>query len=263
MTLSQDAAVRLVDLDDGQVVVGPVSIGAGSTLDVRAGIGADTILEPDAFLTALSSLPSGGRIPQGERWDGIPASPAGQSLPGPQAPDGERVVSPFWHGVALILARFGLWMLLGLSLELPTIALALVHEIDVEDSLSWLFSPSHSFSLFLAAFLMVTVPVPLMVSIEALAVRAMGRVRAGVISRWSLPYVRVWLKTQIVQLAGQIDRVNIRTRATVGSTAVLLYGADIGAGAHVAPHSVVMKRESLLPGRSYSGCPTHPVRASR
>jgi non-ribosomal peptide synthetase-like protein len=57
----------------------------------------------------------------------------------------------------------------------------------------------------------------------------------------------------------KMDRVRIRRRATVGSGAVLLYGADIGAGAHVAPHSVVMKRESLLPGHSYVGCPTRTV----
>jgi len=57
----------------------------------------------------------------------------------------------------------------------------------------------------------------------------------------------------------KIDRVIIRRRATVGSGGVLLYGADIGAGAHVAPHSVVMKRESLLAGHSYTGCPTRPV----
>ncbi|HLF82726.1 MAG TPA: amino acid adenylation domain-containing protein [Blastocatellia bacterium] len=203
VTLSQDAAVRLVDLDDGQVVVGSVSIAEGSTLGVRAGVSANTILEPEAFLTALSSLPSGGRISRGERWDGIPARPAGQSPSRPQLLALEVVVSPFWHGVALILARFALWMLLVLSVELPTIALALLHEVDVEDLLSWLFSPSHSLSLFLDALLMVTLPVPLTVAIEALAVRGMGRVRAAVISRWSLSYVRVWLKTQIVQSAGQ------------------------------------------------------------
>jgi len=56
----------------------------------------------------------------------------------------------------------------------------------------------------------------------------------------------------------KIDHVTIRRRATVGSAAVLLYGADIGEGTHVAPHSVVMKRESLLPGCSYAGVPTRP-----
>jgi len=58
----------------------------------------------------------------------------------------------------------------------------------------------------------------------------------------------------------KIDRVLIQRQATVGSTAVLLYGADIGVRANVSPHSVVMKRESLLPGRSYAGCPTHPIK---
>jgi non-ribosomal peptide synthetase-like protein len=57
----------------------------------------------------------------------------------------------------------------------------------------------------------------------------------------------------------KIDHVWIRRGATVGNNAVLLYGADIGARARVAPHSVVMKRESLLAGRSYAGCPTRPV----
>ena len=203
VTLSQDAAVRLVDLDDGQVVVGPVSLGDGSTLDVRAGASANTTLEPEAFLSALSSLASGSRIPRGERWDGIPARPAGQSTPRPQLSERAPIVSPFAHGVALILARFGLWMLLAFSLVLPAIALASLHKVDSERLLSWLFSPSLSFSLFLNAFLMVTLPVPLTVTIEALAVKAMGRVHQGVISRWSLSYVRVWMKTQIVQSAGQ------------------------------------------------------------
>ncbi|MEK6323201.1 MAG: amino acid adenylation domain-containing protein [Acidobacteriota bacterium] len=202
VTLSQDAEVRLVDLDDGHVVVGPVALGDGSTLDVRAGVSGDTVLEPEAFLTALSNLSSGGLIPRGERWDGIPALPAGQSPPRPPLPAGERIVSPFWQGVALILARFGFWLILGLSLELPTITLALLHEVDASDLLSWLSSPSHSLSVFLTAFMMVTLPVPISVVIEALAMRAMGKVRAGVISRWSLSYVRVCLKTQIVQSAG-------------------------------------------------------------
>ena len=32
-----------------------------------------------------------------------------------------------------------------------------------------------------------------------------------------------------------------------------------GARANVAPHSVVMKRESLLAGHAYAGCPTRPA----
>jgi non-ribosomal peptide synthetase-like protein len=57
----------------------------------------------------------------------------------------------------------------------------------------------------------------------------------------------------------KMDRVVIRAGATVGGNAVLLYGADIGAGARVAPHSVVMKHEHLRPGVTYTGFPTRPA----
>jgi acetyltransferase-like isoleucine patch superfamily enzyme len=59
----------------------------------------------------------------------------------------------------------------------------------------------------------------------------------------------------------KIDRVRIGDGATVGRASVLLYGIDIGAGARVAAHSVVMKRERLLPGRRYVGVPTREVDA--
>jgi len=55
--------------------------------------------------------------------------------------------------------------------------------------------------------------------------------------------------------------VRIAAGADVGRGAVLLYGADIGERAEVTPNSVVMKREMLLPGRRYEGCPTRPAPA--
>jgi acetyltransferase-like isoleucine patch superfamily enzyme len=54
----------------------------------------------------------------------------------------------------------------------------------------------------------------------------------------------------------KMDHVYVRRGATVGYNAVPLYGADIGECTYVAPHSVVMKRERLLPGRRYEGAPT-------
>jgi non-ribosomal peptide synthetase-like protein len=54
----------------------------------------------------------------------------------------------------------------------------------------------------------------------------------------------------------KIDRVHVRRRATLAGGVVPLYGADIGEHAYVAPHSVIMKRERLLPGASYEGVPT-------
>jgi non-ribosomal peptide synthetase-like protein len=59
----------------------------------------------------------------------------------------------------------------------------------------------------------------------------------------------------------KVDHVHIRDRASVGANTVLLYGADIGPGAIVEPHSVVMKREVLLADTRYEGVPTQPLGA--
>ncbi len=67
VTLSQDAAVQLVDLADGHIVVGPVTLESGSTLEVRAGVGGNTRIGAGGYLTALSYLPPGQRIGRGER----------------------------------------------------------------------------------------------------------------------------------------------------------------------------------------------------
>lgn len=57
----------------------------------------------------------------------------------------------------------------------------------------------------------------------------------------------------------KIDRVRIGRDASVGCGTVVLYGADIGDGAHVMPHGVVMKGEVLLPGQHYAGSPAAPL----
>ena len=60
----------------------------------------------------------------------------------------------------------------------------------------------------------------------------------------------------------KIDYVHVRRGATLGCASVPLYGADIGAGAYVAPHSVIMKHEHLMPGVRYEGAPTRVVNRS-
>ena len=54
----------------------------------------------------------------------------------------------------------------------------------------------------------------------------------------------------------KMDHVRIGAGATVGHNAMLLYGAEVGAGARVTANSVVMKEERLLPGLTYAGVPT-------
>jgi non-ribosomal peptide synthetase-like protein len=203
VTVGQDASIRLVDLEDGELIVGSISLGRASTLDVRVDIGPNTVLEEGAYLTALSALAEGSRIPRDELWDGIPAKHAGQSPPRPALSEQERILTPFGHGIALVASRFAVGMLLGLPLELPILALALFYGIDTESALNWYLSPSLHPSMLLALMLLATLPVPLMLAFQALVMRALGRVREGTFSRWGWTYIRVWIKTRMVHSAGE------------------------------------------------------------
>ncbi len=203
VTLSQEASLLVVEYQDGQVHVGPIFLENGCTLEIRAGVARHSKLEANSRLAALSFLPAHGHIPRGERWDGVPARPAGQASPPPSIPDGARELSPALHGVVLILAR----MAVGLFLTLPAAALALVfwqfEGMNVEHAGEMLLNPwQDAWPLLLGAGLMV-LAVPITLILQAIAMRALGQVQEGVISRWSLAYVRVWLKAGILDAASK------------------------------------------------------------
>ena len=202
VTISQDASVRLVELDDGQIVVGPVSLGDGATLETRAGVAGNTRLEARACLSALSSLPAGGTIPAGELWDGIPAKPAGQAPPAPSVTGRGYVFSPVAHGLLLILARYVAALLAVLPVALVAIVALAANGLDAGRILEWLFRSSEEPAPLLYVLVLALLSVPLTLAAQALILRMLGRVPEGVISRWSASYIRVWLKTGILRSAG-------------------------------------------------------------
>ena len=57
----------------------------------------------------------------------------------------------------------------------------------------------------------------------------------------------------------KMGRVHIGPGATVGPGAVPLYGTSVGAGTRVAPHSVIMKGETLAADTAYEGVPVAVV----
>ena len=203
VTLSQDAAVRVVELDQGDVVVGPVFLGDGATLETRAGVAGHTILEAGAHLTALSSLPSGARIPCGELWDGIPARRVGCAPMPPALTCRARELSPWQHGMILMLARAGVGVLLALPLEVATILACLGFGLSAEQVWAWLYHPTPEWTPWLVGLATVVLSVPLTLAWMATVSRMLGKVTGETISRWSLAYVRVWLKTGMVQGAGE------------------------------------------------------------
>ncbi|MCB8828360.1 hypothetical protein LJD47_25450, partial [Escherichia coli] len=58
----------------------------------------------------------------------------------------------------------------------------------------------------------------------------------------------------------KVSGVSVRDRATIGSYAIVLYDAEIGADAQLGDLSVVMKGETLPPGTSWEGSHARLVR---
>lgn len=201
VTLSQDAALQLIEYEEGQILVGPVALGNGTTLEVRAGVAGHTCVEENGYLTTLSYLQRGDRIPRGECWDGIPAKAAGAAPVPPPVPDGVKELSPETYGVALFLARVALAVFVALPSEALALVFVLGFGVDADSAADWLTSPSLDVTGLLVAGALVLLAVPLTLVCELVAIRAMGRAPHGVIGRWSLAYIRLWLKAGLIESA--------------------------------------------------------------
>ncbi len=227
-TLGQDAAVRLVELVDRHVVVGPVSIGAGATLDVRAGLSPHTAVGLGAFVTALSWVRGGTRVPPGERWDGVPAAPAGRSPDAPSgaavdrtggeagggAPDGpastlpapslaEDDLSPLVHALVLVAAQSARSVLGALPAALVVLAAAHAWSVSAADVLAWLEAPGVSPRWLAAGAALAAAALAIRLVTLGAGLRCLGRVRPGVYGARSRAAIRVWLKTGVVAEAGE------------------------------------------------------------
>lgn len=202
VTIARDGAIRLVDIDRGHIEAGAITLGDRATLDVRAGMGPNSSLSRDASLAAWSSLGSGGHVPEGERWDGIPARASGRS---PSVPAIERhasALTPRTYAAALVLSRALLWWLVVLPLDLIAIAIVIGLRVDTDTAMHLLHGGAWSVSGVLLVISTAAIGVPMTLAAEAFAVRALGATRPGVISRWSWEYLRVWLTCGVLESAG-------------------------------------------------------------
>jgi non-ribosomal peptide synthetase-like protein len=256
VTISQDVSLRLVDFEDGQVRVAPISIGSAATLEVRTGVAGGSHIEADGYLTALSSLQRGQRIPSGERWDGVPARPAGQAPARATISGSERELSPALHGILLSLARTALWLFEALPLLALTLVFAAIMDVDAETIGEWIEQPSLDLDEILLGGALVVLSVPLTLVFQAIALRCMGSVPAGVISRWSLAYIRVWLKAGIVESAGHWINGSLLFPVWLRWAGMKIgRGSEISTIIDTIPELVEVGPESFLADGIYLGCP--------
>lgn len=200
VTVGRDASLRLVEVEDGHLILGPITLADEVTLDVRAGVAGHASIGRTGTLAAWSSLSAGTHLPAGERWDGIPAAPAGHTPPAHLSAPG---IDPLTHAVAAVAARSLLWFLMTLPLDLIAIGWIVALRLDASSLLDLAFGvTSWTLPGLISAAASAIVAPPLMLAFEAAAVRALGRSPHQVVSRWSWCYLRVWLKTLVVESAG-------------------------------------------------------------
>jgi hypothetical protein len=100
-------------------------------------------------------------------------------------------MSPAAHGVAMILARMVMRTLIALPGELLLLGLVWAWGVTNQQAVAWVEHPTLRWWPMVTLMGAAAVMVPLTLLAEVGAMRALGRVKEAVISRWSLAYLRV------------------------------------------------------------------------
>ena len=201
VAIGQDAMIGLVDLDRGDVVIGPIVLEAGATLLTRAGIGGWCRMGVGSMLTALSALNPGMAVPDGELWDGVPAKPSGHA-PALPAPVQDALPEPVWDILAMV-AESALTFAAAIPAQSLALALCAGTGTAASDLWRWTTHPSFATRTGLVVLAVTVFSLPVTLVWTAVIMRLMGRVQPGVVSRWSLAYLRAWLKAGMLNLAGE------------------------------------------------------------
>ena len=257
VTLGRDAVLKLVSVHDQELVLGPITIGSGATVETRACLSAGTSMGQDACLASLSMLPGGSSIPPGETWDGIPAACVARTRPAPALTSRERRWSPAVHGVFLLLLE----AVLGPLVQLPFFAVLLVcalhWQIDADRVVRWLWAPQAPALGTLAVLgAAVMLGAALVLPLRALACRALGRTPAGVHSRWGLHWLRAFYKGRGVEAAGKVLNGTLFWPAWLRLAGMRIgRKCEISSIMEVVPELVSIGDESFFADGIYLGTP--------
>ena len=269
VTLACEARIGLVELYSGCLCFGPVTICNSATIDIRASVSGHTIIERGGYLTALSWLAIGERIPAGEMWNGVPAARTGEAPTAP-IPNASTPLHPVLYTVAQLAFAGVAQAVATIPLLIALFVTSIVFGLSAENITYWLSDPMWNFQsiVFMLAASVVWVPFGLI--LKAMAVRWFCRVRPAILHRWSLSYILVAHKTNEVESAGRwlsgtlfwplwlrLSGMNIGTKCeistiigvipeclSVGGESFFADGIYLN-GAHIYCGTVTIKRTSL------------------
>ena len=202
VTLGRDVELGLCELDDGDFVVGAVSIGDGATLEARSGVGPDTVIGAGAVLRPLSFVPAGGEVSPGAVVDGVPAEVrADQAAPS----SAEPAPGPSWlYPWVVVTYRLFSGPLLWMPWAWVLWVVAGLFGVDSGVIRRWLLvdGPSSAPLVFMILVGLAVVGVLWAQLQTALMLRWLPKIAAGTFGRWTLRYWWMSVRMQWLEGAG-------------------------------------------------------------
>ncbi|MDE2435758.1 MAG: amino acid adenylation domain-containing protein [Sphingomonadales bacterium] len=203
VALGQDAVIALAELDRGDVVIGPIVLETGATLQTRAGVSGWCRMGAASQLGALSVLNAGQTVPAGELWDGVPACKIGDAPDRPVVAANATSLPRWIWDLAASLSEAALGMAAALPAQALAIGACLATGTGFDEIWRWTLHPSFTTRAGILVLALTVVSLPITLVWTALLMRAMGPVKPGTYPRWSLAYLRAWLKAAILNLSGE------------------------------------------------------------
>jgi non-ribosomal peptide synthetase-like protein len=194
-SIGHDAMLNGYTLENGWLIIGPITIGADCFIGSKALVNRDATMQPDSSLDHGSMLPPSAVIPAGEYWHGAPARAS-------QRPDrwhpgqAERRNSLWVMTPAYMVGLFFLSIIPTVAILPEALFIGWIEEgVNLHgDTLQQIFSYKSGFwKILLAAPAASAAYVMVLCLIIALAKRLLlGRVKPGIYPLHSLWYVRHW-----------------------------------------------------------------------
>jgi non-ribosomal peptide synthetase-like protein len=203
-TLGRDVALRPIEYLQLEGHMGPVHVGAQSTLETRSGVCRDGTVGDHAEVAAHACVRPAERVPEGRRWLGAVGEAVDKVLP--SADEGLRPQG--WSEVGYAVRLFVAGSLVNLVVGLPLallVCVGLVLYAPTDATLkAWLFDMSFAGDvhfLWLAIGFSAYIPISLM--FQGFVSRCLPKVELGTHCVRSAPFMYAWLKENLMASASK------------------------------------------------------------
>jgi non-ribosomal peptide synthetase-like protein len=252
-SINADSTLLGYTIEDGQLKIGPITIGKRCFVGARATLGVDALMEEDSALEDLALLPCGAVIPRGETWHGSPARRAGQASRLPSQSGTPENARP----TASRRFAFGILHAIGLLIFPVLVVSALFPGIVVMNKLNYL--DPYYWYLLLAPLVGLSFITLLALEIVVVKWCLLGKVRPGRYPLHSFYYLRKWFVDQTLDLS--LDILG-PLYASVYLTpwyrllgAKLGYGAEVSTASFISPDLLSIGEESFIADSVSLGAP--------